>query len=194
MRRFLLATMLGVTAVTGLTAPAAAQSYADEQRWQAAQSRFRAERQRFLQERDRYYALRGWNRQDDRGGYGGGYDRDDSGYDGRDSYGDSGYGSAPTGDDRYDNGYDASRYYRAGPNYQERALAADDRVYRGSDGRYYCRRNDGTTGLIVGAAGGGILGNVIDGGHSRAAGTLIGGAIGALVGRSVDQQNSIRCR
>ena len=69
-------------------------------------------------------------------------------------------------------------------------LAADDRVYRGSDGRYYCKRNDGTTGLIIGAAGGGILGNVIDGGHSRAAGTLIGAALGALAGKAVDQSNS----
>ncbi|QXQ06608.1 glycine zipper 2TM domain-containing protein [Sphingosinicellaceae bacterium] len=57
------------------------------------------------------------------------------------------------------------------------------------------KRNDGTTGLIVGAVGGGILGNVIDGGHSRAAGTLIGGALGAIAGKAVDQNNAqVRCR
>jgi outer membrane lipoprotein SlyB len=68
-------------------------------------------------------------------------------------------------------------------------------VYRGNDGRYYCKRSDGTTGLILGAAGGGILGNVIDGGRSRTVGTLIGGALGALAGRSVEQnQSQIRCR
>ena len=47
----------------------------------------------------------------------------------------------------------------------------------------------------VAAVGGGILGNIIDGGHNRAAGTLIGGALGALAGKSIDQKNSdVRCR
>ncbi len=32
------------------------------------------------------------------------------------------------------------------------SLARTTGVYRGNDGRYYCKRNDGTTGLIVGAA------------------------------------------
>jgi hypothetical protein len=103
----------------------------------------------------------------------------------------------PDYDRRFATDYDASRYYRDDPRYQERRLSAQDEVYRGSDGRYYCKRNDGTTGLIVGAAGGGVLGNVIDGGHNRVAGTLIGGALGALLGKSIDQnsQNSdIRCR
>ena len=68
-------------------------------------------------------------------------------------------------------------------------LSRDDRVYAGTDGRYYCKRNDGTTGLIVGGAAGGILGNVIDGGHSRIVGTLLGGAAGALAGKAIDQNN-----
>lgn len=91
--------------------------------------------------------------------------------------------------------YDASRYYRDDPRYTERRLSYQDEVYRGSDGRYYCKRNDGTTGLIIGGAGGALLGNVIDGGRSRIGGTLIGGALGALLGRSVDQnQSDYRCR
>jgi hypothetical protein len=94
----------------------------------------------------------------------------------------------------YTTTYDATRYYRDGPSYTERRLSDNDEVYRGSDGRYYCKRSDGTTGLIVGAAAGGILGNVIDGGHNRAAGTLIGGALGALAGKSIAQSNDIRCR
>ena len=97
-------------------------------------------------------------------------------------------------DPRFHTDYDASRYYRDGPNYSERRLSAQDEVYRGSDGRYYCKRNDGTTGLIVGAVGGGVLGNIIDGGHNRAAGTLIGGALGALAGKSIDQNSDVRCR
>jgi len=103
-----------------------------------------------------------------------------------------GYGAPPPGN--YVTDYDASRYYRDGPSYSERRLSDNDQVYRGSDGRYYCKRSDGTTGLIVGAAAGGILGNVIDGGHNRAAGTLIGGALGALAGKSIAENNDIRCR
>jgi len=95
---------------------------------------------------------------------------------------------------RYRTDYDAARYYRDDPRYNERRLSSSDEVYRGSDGRYYCKRNDGTTGLIVGAAAGGILGNVIDGGHNRLAGTLIGGTLGALAGKSIDQNSDIRCR
>ena len=96
---------------------------------------------------------------------------------------------------RYETDYDAARDYRDGPGYAERRLGAQDEVYRGSDGRYYCKRGDGTTGLVIGGAAGGILGNVIDGGRHRGAGTLIGGALGALMGRAVEQnQNEIRCR
>jgi hypothetical protein len=47
-------------------------------------------------------------------------------------------------------GYYADRYYVDNNRYRERRLGANDRVYVGQDGRYYCRRNDGTTGLIVG--------------------------------------------
>lgn len=65
---------------------------------------------------------------------------------------------------RYDpvyGNYRANRYYREGSYYRERRLSQTDRIYRGSDNRYYCRRSDGTTGLIIGAMGGGILGQVI---------------------------------
>src|SRR3546814_1327278 len=85
---------------------------------------------------------------------------------------------------RDENGYDPARDYRSGAQYQQRVMRPDERVYAGEDGRYYCKRNDGTTGLIVGGAAGGILGNVIDGGHSRILGTLLGGAAGALAGRA----------
>lgn len=95
----------------------------------------------------------------------------------------------------YSTDYDAYRYYRDDSRYQERRLSADEEIYRGSDGRYYCKRNDGTTGLVIGAVGGAVVGNVIDGGRNRVAGTLIGGALGALVGKSIDQNNSdVRCR
>ena len=110
-------------------------------------------------------------------------------------HGDNGYDRGRFDESRFATNYDASRYYRDDPRYTERRLSAQDEVYRGSDGRYYCKRSDGTTGLIIGGVGGAALGNVIDGGHNRVAGTLIGGALGALLGQSVDRNNSdVRCR
>ena len=95
-------------------------------------------------------------------------------------------------DPRY-NGYYADRYYRQDSRYRERVLSRNDRVYRGQDGRYYCKRSDGTTGLIVGAAAGGLFGNVIAGGRSKTVGTLLGAIAGGALGSSVDR-NQVRCR
>jgi uncharacterized protein YcfJ len=91
--------------------------------------------------------------------------------------------------DRGGSRWDPADHYRSG-RYKERRLSRNDRVYRGRDGRYYCRRNDGTTGLVVGAVAGGLLGNAIGGDTIS---TLIGGAGGALLGRSIDKGN-VRCR
>ncbi|HWI86853.1 MAG TPA: glycine zipper 2TM domain-containing protein [Sphingomonas sp.] len=88
--------------------------------------------------------------------------------------------------------YDASRYYRPG-SYRERRLTRYDRVYRGNDGRYYCRRSDGTTGLIVGGLLGGLLGNTLANGHSTTLATVLGASGGALIGKSIDRGN-VRCR
>lgn len=90
-------------------------------------------------------------------------------------------------------GYDAGRYYRENPRQRERRLSNNDRIYRGQDGRYYCRRPDGTTGLIVGGIAGGVLGNVIAPGGSSTLGTILGAAGGAAAGRAVDR-NGARCR
>lgn len=167
--------LLSLALAPVLMSPAVAQTSSEQQRWNAAQDRYRAEFDNYLRERDRYTAATVRDRRYDdryRGGYqGGGYDRDP-----------------------YATDYDATRYYRDGPQYQERRLSAQDEVYRGSDGRYYCKRSDGTTGLIVGGAAGGVIGNLLDGGRNRVAGTLIGGALGALAGRSIDQNSDIRCR
>jgi Glycine zipper 2TM domain len=89
-------------------------------------------------------------------------------------------------------GYDAGRYYRSDPQYRERGMDRNDRVYRGNDGRYYCRRNDGTTGLILGAIAGGVLGNVIAPGDSKTLGTVLGAGGGALIGRSIGRKGA-RC-
>jgi hypothetical protein len=89
--------------------------------------------------------------------------------------------------------YYADQYYRDGRYYRERRLSYHDRIYRGRDGRYYCRRSDGTTGLIIGAGIGALIGNRIDDGRSSLLGTLIGGAAGAAIGREIDRGN-VRCR
>ena len=86
-------------------------------------------------------------------------------------------------------GWDAQRSYRQG-NYRERRLGRNDRIYRGRDNRYYCRRNDGTTGLVIGAIGGGVLGNVLGGGTL---GTILGAGGGGLLGREIDR-GKVRCR
>ncbi len=91
------------------------------------------------------------------------------------------------------NGYDADRYYRDDSRYRERRLTNEDRVYRGRDNRYYCRRSDGTTGLIVGGLGGAALGSLIAPGDSRGLGAIIGAIGGAAVG-GADDSNNVRCR
>ena len=64
--------------------------------------------------------------------------------------------------------WDASQYYRRDDRrYGPRRLGRNDRIYRGSDNRYYCRRDDGTTGLIIGGVAGGVLGNIIAPGRRR---------------------------
>lgn len=63
----------------------------------------------------------------------------------------------------------------------------DTVVYRGQDGSYYCKREDGSTGTFVGAGIGAVLGNIIAPGGSKVLGTLLGGAGGALAGRSIDR-------
>jgi Glycine zipper 2TM domain len=89
--------------------------------------------------------------------------------------------------------YYADDYYRDGRYYRERRLSRSDRIYRGRDGRYYCRRDDGTTGLIIGAGVGALIGNSLDDGRSSLLGTLIGAGAGAAIGREIDR-GSVRCR
>jgi len=82
---------------------------------------------------------------------------------------------------RYSRYYDNGGYYH-GP------------TWRGRDGRMYCRRSNGTTGLIVGGAAGALIGREIDGGRNRTTGTVIGAAVGALLGREIQRGSRRRCR
>lgn len=77
--------------------------------------------------------------------------------------------------------------------YYDEPVYANTRVWRGRDGRYYCRKKDGTTGLIIGGAVGALLGREIDGGYNRSLGTILGAVGGALLGREVARSGG-RCR
>lgn len=101
-------------------------------------------------------------------------------------------------DDRYDRrdyrrGRDRRAYDRNGHYYEPRRLSRNDRIWRGRDGRYYCERGNGTTGLVVGAGVGALLGRTIDTRGDRTVGTLLGGALGAVLGREIDRGGA-RCR
>lgn len=66
------------------------------------------------------------------------------------------------------------------------------REWRGRDGRTYCKKSNGTTGLIIGAAGGALAGRAIDTRGERTTGTLLGAAGGALLGKSIDSKRTCR--
>jgi outer membrane lipoprotein SlyB len=69
------------------------------------------------------------------------------------------------------------------------------RVWRDRQGRYRCRRSNGTTGLLIGGAAGALAGRAIDTRGERTTGTVVGAVAGALVGREIQRSNSRRrCR
>ena len=94
--------------------------------------------------------------------------------------------------DRYRSGYQSRPYYSGYPaNYGE-PVRHNTRVWRGQDNRYYCRKSDGTTGLLIGGAVGALLGREVAGHGDRTLGAILGAAGGALLGKSIDSR--IRCR
>ena len=102
------------------------------------------------------------------------------------------------GDDRnYNRGYDNRSDDRRYDNrrYDDRGGYADRR----SDRSYQrCRRSSGTTGTIIGAIAGGLLGREIGrGGYGNSpstTGLIIGGGVGALAGREIDKSSSCNRR
>jgi len=86
-----------------------------------------------------------------------------------------------------------ARIYDDHGRYREPHRIRRDQAYRGRDGRYYCKRDNGTTGLVVGGALGALVGNQLDGGRDRTVGTVLGAAGGALLGREVDR-GDLKCQ
>lgn len=91
----------------------------------------------------------------------------------------------------YDEGYYAQQqgyYPQQEGYYQPQAYGYDG--YYGAGYRYSRHRCSGTTGAIIGAGAGALLGRSLGRGsgyhqHSGATGTIIGAALGALAGREV---------
>ncbi|MDR6853643.1 uncharacterized protein YcfJ [Sphingomonas sp. BE123] len=67
------------------------------------------------------------------------------------------------------------------------------REWKGRDGRRYCRKPDGTTGLVIGGVAGALVGRTIDTRGDRTVGTLLGAAAGAVAGREIERSGK-RCR
>lgn len=80
--------------------------------------------------------------------------------------------------------------YNRGPRYDQR------RYYdRGRYNHRDRRCSSGTTGTIVGAIAGGLLGRAIDTRGDRTLGTVLGGAGGALAGHAIEKSDNPRyCR
>jgi hypothetical protein len=81
--------------------------------------------------------------------------------------------------------------YHPGHNGRHRGYSG--RAWRDDDGRWRCRRDDGTVGLLIGAGVGALVGREIDGGRDRTVGTIVGAAAGALIGREIDRDD-VECR
>lgn len=107
-----------------------------------------------------------------------GYENDDRGY---------GYGYGYN-QDRYYANQDYDRRYDNQRDYNERYNNQRSRYYRSN------RCNSGTTGLVLGAIAGGLLGREVVGRHGdRTAGAIIGAGAGALGGRAIDRSGGRGC-
>ncbi|MEY3704436.1 MAG: hypothetical protein RLZZ561_2056 [Pseudomonadota bacterium] len=106
------------------------------------------------------------------------------------------------GGDRYDMRSDEDRDYRRGYEDRDDHRRYEDRRgygrHRHHEKYSYRHRDDrcgkGTTGLVIGAVAGSLLGRAVAGRDGdRTAGLLIGGGTGALAGRAIDRSDD-RCR
>jgi hypothetical protein len=91
--------------------------------------------------------------------------------------------------DRYDRRYSG----RGNDRYYGDRVHRNTRVWRGQNGRYYCRKDDGTTGLLIGAAVGGLIGNEVAGRGDKTLGVILGAVGGGFLGREIDRSDT-RCR
>jgi Ni/Co efflux regulator RcnB len=89
--------------------------------------------------------------------------------------------------------YDRRGYY--GNGYADRGYYADTGYHQGYDARAQYRvrcHSDGSTGTIIGAIAGGLLGHGIAGRGDRTLGAILGGGAGAFAGRAIERSGN-RC-
>lgn len=175
-------TGFAVTAATIATLGLAAPSLADNGRWDRDDQR--REWQRDQRQRNNAYqqGYRDGKRADDR----------------RDQYRNGNHDSLfprQNGWQTYNNGNRSynNNGYNNYPTYRGAAVRGSQPYWWGSNGQIYCKRQDGTAGLIVGALAGGTLGNVIAGQGDKTLGSVIGGSLGAILGNEIAKGNA-RCR
>ena len=84
--------------------------------------------------------------------------------------------------------YDARGYY-----IEPRRITRSSYMWQGKDGKYYSKRDNGTTGLVIGAGVGALAGHELAGRGDKTLGAILGGAAGAIIGREIDR-GSLKCR
>ncbi|MBX7526643.1 glycine zipper 2TM domain-containing protein [Qipengyuania vesicularis] len=84
-------------------------------------------------------------------------------------------------------------YNDRGHYIEPRRITRNSYMWRGRDGRYYCKRDNGTTGLVIGAGVGALAGHELAGRGDKVLGAVLGGAVGAIIGREIDR-GSLSCR
>ena len=88
---------------------------------------------------------------------------------------------------------DERRAYREGRRDARKQVRYEGRYWRGDDGRYRCKRSNGTTGLLVGAGVGALIGDQVAGRGDKTLGAIVGGLGGAAAGRAIDRSR-VSCR
>jgi uncharacterized protein YcfJ len=97
-----------------------------------------------------------------------------------------GYHQAEASADYYKKRKHNRNYYAS----RDQRVNSNTRIWRG---RYRCKKDNGTTGLLIGGAVGGLAGHEIAGNGDKLLGTVLGAAGGALLGREIDK-DKYRCR
>ena len=176
-KKIALGIVAAAVAIPSLSAPAAAQGYYGGGYGYNTYSPYDLNRDGRVTRREMRRVQQMQRQQAQYGGYygnsyGNGYS---GGYYPQQSYG-GGYYPQQNYGGQYGGYYNQQGYY-SGP------------TWRGNDGRYYCRRSDGTVGTLVGGAAGALIGSQVAGRGDRTIGAIIGGAVGAVIGREVARSN-----
>lgn len=87
----------------------------------------------------------------------------------------------------------AAIYHADGYYLSPRLITRDSRIWKGRDGKYYCKRDNGTTGLVIGAGVGALAGHELAGNGDKTLGVLLGAAVGGVLGRAIDR-GDLKCR